>query len=329
MINNMVIIIAFLFLSLSVSGMIQEPTDSIVLNDRPVIGVLTLPSNSQDIAQQGTSYIPASYVQWIEAAGGRVIPFKVDSTLEAIKLLLNKVNGVLFTGGNSEFWKDITLTPYAKMGCDIYSLVIKANDSGKYTPLWGTAEGLQLITLCASQKNKQVITSFNGQPGYVQLSELTADASSSKIFSARKGDRVMDYLKNEKITYLQHSQGISPDKFVTFSTLSNAFKVLSTQKDLNDASFVSIIEGKNYPIYGVMFNPEKNVFEWEYPSAIPHSSNAVKAADYFAKFFVNESRKNTNAPEKTNSKALDALLIYNYQVYYLNGEYEQVYDITP
>ena len=325
----MVHIVAFLFLSLSVSGMVQQPAENQVLNDRPVIGVLSLPNKPQDLVQQGTSCIPSSYVQWLEAAGARVIPLKVDSTLEVVKSLLSKVNGVLFTGGNSEFWKDSTLTTYAKMGCDIYDLVLKANDLGKYTPIWGTAEGFQLITLCASQKSKQVITSFNGQPGYVQVSELTADGSSSKIFSARKGDQVMNILKNDKITYLQHSQGISPDKFVTFSTLLSAFKVLSTQKDLNGASFVSIIEGKNYPIYGVMFNPEKNVYEWEYPSAIPHSYNAVKAADYFARFFVNESRKNTNAPEKTSSKALDALLIYNYQVYYLNGEYDQIYYITP
>jgi hypothetical protein len=47
--------------------------------------------------------------------------------------------------------------------------------------------------------------------------------------------------------------------FFTFPTLLSAFKVLSSQKDLNGVTFVSIIKGRNYLIYGVTFNPEKNV----------------------------------------------------------------------
>lgn len=42
--------------------------------DRPVIGILTLPSDLKDFSSASYSYIPTSYVKWIEAAGAMVIP---------------------------------------------------------------------------------------------------------------------------------------------------------------------------------------------------------------------------------------------------------------
>ena len=43
------------------------------------------------------------------------------------------------------------------------------------------------------------------------------------------------------------------------------------------ARFISAIEGKEYPFYGLQFHPEKNPFEWK-PSlkGIRHTESAVK-----------------------------------------------------
>jgi len=45
------------------------------------------------------SFIPASYVKYLEMAGARVVPIYYDAPKEYYDNLLTKLNGVLFTGG--------------------------------------------------------------------------------------------------------------------------------------------------------------------------------------------------------------------------------------
>ena len=46
-----------------------------------------------------TIAVSASYVKYIESAGARVVPIHYNSTTATIANLVNKLNGVLFTGG--------------------------------------------------------------------------------------------------------------------------------------------------------------------------------------------------------------------------------------
>lgn len=96
--------------------------------------------------------------------------------------------------------------------------------------------------------------------------------------------------------------------------------------DKNDITYVSSFESRIYPIYGIQFHPEKNVFEWVQNKNIPHTRNAIKIAQYFLEVFLNETRKNVNKflDEKTEQESL----IYNYPVTYsskLGSSYEQLY----
>jgi gamma-glutamyl hydrolase len=45
-------------------------------NFRPIIGVLTEPLNESE--PQLGSFLPASYVKWLESAGARVAPVRLD-----------------------------------------------------------------------------------------------------------------------------------------------------------------------------------------------------------------------------------------------------------
>ena len=62
---------------------------------------------SEDLAKyhdpnSGYSYIAASYVKWIESAGGRVVPIPYNiPTVEELDTLLSKINGVLMPGGDA------------------------------------------------------------------------------------------------------------------------------------------------------------------------------------------------------------------------------------
>ncbi|KAF3782650.1 Gamma-glutamyl hydrolase 2 [Nymphaea thermarum] len=72
------------------------------LNYRPVIGILSHPGDGASGRlnnASNASYIAASYVKFVEAAGARVIPLIYNEPEEVLLEKLNLVNGVLFTGG--------------------------------------------------------------------------------------------------------------------------------------------------------------------------------------------------------------------------------------
>jgi len=66
--------------------------------DRPVIGIVAQPVPMM----LGVEYIAASYVKFVEAAGGRVVPLSYRGTNATTNELLGQLNGVLFPGGAAE-----------------------------------------------------------------------------------------------------------------------------------------------------------------------------------------------------------------------------------
>lgn len=80
----------------------------------PVIGIISIPVESW-YPETDKSYIAASYVKFVEAGGSRVVPIPWDAT--NITDYLDIVDGVLFTGGDSQITTSMTefeLTPFGK-----------------------------------------------------------------------------------------------------------------------------------------------------------------------------------------------------------------------
>jgi gamma-glutamyl hydrolase len=105
---------------------------------------------------------------------------------------------------------------------------------------------------------------------------------------------------------------------------------MSVNQDWNGLEFISTIEHRNYPFYGVQFHPEKNIYEWVRNKNISHSQNAIEAAQYFSHFFVNEARKSTNSFK--NAKTEDQYVIYNFNVTFtgaVGSALEQCYMFPP
>ena len=88
---------------------------------------------------------------------------------------------------------------------------------------------------------------------------------------------------------------LQPRLRYAFASVQNFFDVLATNEDRNGVEFASLMEAKHYPFFTSQFHPEKNAAEWsqgwESERAEAHSSAAVGAMSYFAKFFVDEARK--------------------------------------
>lgn len=86
--------------------------------------------------------------------------------------------------------------------------------------------------------------------------------------------------------------------------------MIATDKDANQLEFISVFEHKNYPYYGVQFHPEKNIYEWIKNPAIVHTRNAIITSQYFAEFFVEETRKSLNKFKSYEEE--NQYLIYNW-----------------
>ena len=101
---------------------------------------------------------------------------------------------------------------------------------------------------------------------------------------------------------------------VTKYHLNRNVRVLGTNRDVDNLKHVSIIESKYYPFYGVQFHPEAVLFEFkDFKSHhnVPHSFAAIRVSQFFANFFVEQTRKNRNCFESQDE--LNAFLIHNYQ----------------
>ena len=64
----------------------------------PTVGVLSIPM-TVTYHKNTHSYLPASYVKWLEMNNARVIPIPYDTPKGALEMMLHQVNGVLFIGG--------------------------------------------------------------------------------------------------------------------------------------------------------------------------------------------------------------------------------------
>lgn len=77
---------------------------------------------------------------------------------------------------------------------------------------------------------------------------------------------------------------------------------------------MSTIESKAYPIYGLQWHPEKNNFEWLFPSQIPHSAEAVAVSQYMADYMVSLARLNnqhfSSPAEEQRALIYNALPVY-------------------
>ena len=73
--------------------------------ENPIIGVLQLPMHSEledRLNWSPASYIEATHVKFLEAAGARVMPVPIDMSLNELKSLMGKLNGLYIPGDSSE-----------------------------------------------------------------------------------------------------------------------------------------------------------------------------------------------------------------------------------
>ncbi|KOC65865.1 Gamma-glutamyl hydrolase [Habropoda laboriosa] len=268
---------------------------------------------SQEISEyvkthyDGDSYIAASYVKFIESAGGRVVPIWIGKDESYYEDILGKINGVLWPGGKSLF---TTRNGYADAGYKIYNIAERMNRIGDYFPIFGICLGFELLTYVVAQRTPHRINcSSQGQS--LPL-EFTPDYRESRMFK-NIPLQIQNILQYERVTVNFHNFCVTENKLKKIG-VSNKFRILSLNEDWNGLEFISSLEHITLPFYGTQFHPEKNPYEWIRGRNISHTENSIKVSRYFADFFLSEARKNHHSFPTTDKEA--EALIYNYPVTY-------------
>ncbi|XP_055535695.1 gamma-glutamyl hydrolase-like isoform X2 [Wyeomyia smithii] len=292
------------------------------LNEEPVIGILAQEmsySLAAKYEEDFESYIAASYVKFIEGAGARAVPIWINKPRSYYEGILPLLNGVLLPGGSTWFNQS---NGYADAGRHIYDIATQLNYDGSYFPIWGTCLGFELLTYLAVNGTEHRAHCSSNNQGLPLKFEI--DFRKSRMFGSAPDD-VVEILASEPVTPNFHQYCVTQRNFTALN-LSHDWRVMSTNQDWNGLQFISTIEHKTLPFYGIQFHPEKNIYEWVRNKNISHTPDAIKAAQYFANFFVDEARKSDQ--HFTSQSDLDRHVIYNFPAYFTglkNSAFEQCY----
>ncbi|CAK4635065.1 hypothetical protein LEN26_005715 [Aphanomyces euteiches] len=283
---------------------LQEPQNSKlrdattpVLTRNPIIGVHAHESLFDD------EFIAASYVKWIESAGGRAVRIPYNASKEELSHLLRSVNGLLFPGGYGE---------PTDQAAFMYKSVIEMNANGTHFPLWGTCLGFEWLIKLQS-RNMSILDHVDAHNLSSTLKFLHfGSGTPSRLFSFSP---YFQALATSPLAFNYHQYGILHRNFSATEALTSFFKPLATSEDRKGRTYVAAIESIAYPIYGIQFHPEKNAYEFgmnpngRLHYAIDHSYESIMASQAFAHFFIAEARKNDHAFPTAAEE--NAALLYN------------------
>jgi gamma-glutamyl hydrolase len=309
----MLILIAVILLLLGASeSKAFQQQQRRVYTHRPVIGVLTLPESG--CLKYGNQVMATSNARWLQAGGGRVVPIFYDSSDEELEFVLNRVNGVFWTGGAVSFnphTESHTGSTYLRTTEYILQHVLRENREGNYYPLWGTCLGFErLLQLIAQDTEATIVESFDAENYPINLG-FTDPAWSSRLFRSMTDELFTEVASPMgRLAFNNHGLGVHPSSFTNNTLLSRYLEVLSVDLDRNGKPFVSTVEGKEWPLYGTQWHPEKAPWEWNPDWRIERNDLAIQLSNYFGRYFVNECKTNRNQFE--SAEVEDRMLLHNW-----------------
>ena len=208
------------------------------LNNKPIIGVLAqeFVPDINPFPVPGNSYIFASYVKFLESAGARVVPIKINQHPETILKLLSSVNGVLIPGGTS----DVANSPYATNAKYVFNYAVHERYNGRFFPVWGTCLGLQQLAALVAGSNSILSPSS----GTWDVSMTLPDLDKTGRMTENIPPDLFRAATVEPLTYNVHYNCVSVETYNNNEALRDFFRVLSTNVDRNGKRFLSTVEGE-------------------------------------------------------------------------------------
>ena len=238
--------------------------------------------------------LPSTYTNFLESAGARVIPISFKWSQKEIYQALDRVNGVIFSGGDIEQYdRELhTYHQYYLATKTILDYVLQKNEQGDYFPLFAICQGFQSIHMAVSG-DPYILSDSIRWGNNDTLQSYFTPWYTSKLFSS-----VQEFTDSsnvpegpDQIEFNWHQYGVYLSDYTKHPSLSNFFKILSYDDYGDGNPIVATVEAYNYPIYATQYHPEKNLYDFLHPF-IPHNRRAQQFTEDLAFFFVKECMKN-------------------------------------
>ena len=286
-----------------------------------VIGIVSAPV-IKPYMNKVSSYIPQSYVKWIEMSGARVVPLQYDLPKPILAGFLNQLSGVLWIGGGIENKKTHTEKQFKIFIGTlhyIFNYVKKQNDIGNPYPIWGTCIGFEILAMMQMYNTTDELGSDFYHGRNIQkvskkgggVIRFTSSAKSDGLMKAFP-TKMISQMETKPVTYHIHDLGFDM-KGKTVQKMKKYLDILAVEySEKSKIQFMNAFKYKKYPFYGVMFHPEKPPFEW-IPKGIPHNALAVKTSTILSRYFITLCRNNKNI--WIGGRFPTDYMIYNYTLY--------------
>ena len=234
------------------------------------------------------SRVENNYVRWLQASGADLVSVHPWTSYEVIDDLLSKVNGVLFQGNPDDL--DIQ-SSYYKTIKYIYKKVIEINDSGIKMPIISIGDDAALLSTIIAEDNIEIVTKAKNTIN--QPSNINLFLSQDKTIIFKEFEQSdMKALEEENILPNNLNRFVSVTNFISDFHLGQKFNVVATSKSEEGKEYISIAEGKKYPIILLTFHPEYVVFEQNTNFIIPETLKAIYTSRFIGNGFVFFGRKN-------------------------------------
>lgn len=241
-----------------------------------------------------SSQISGIYHDFINSYAMEAISIDYNQDLESILNQLEELDGILLTGGPNlfdlrEYNKDnLSYYRIIKEGNLRYLNVIKGilekskeiNDEGRTFIVFGICLGFQGILMTESDLDIRISnverTNFSD---YIYIPKNKIKTKINKEIPKK----YVKKLRNERITFFNHSLGFKVSDFRKFEELEYQYHISLTYKDENYGTCVAAIEHKYYPIYAIQFHPEKLLYDESGNYDLNKGKTAIKISAYFEK----------------------------------------------
>jgi len=205
--------------------------------------------------------------------------------------ILSKINGVVFPNGR----RRIRVThKFEQFALNLLKKVKELNEKGVFTPLMGIGQGFELKNALVAETDA-IFQRYSGTKN-IMLPQLLWKQSKGKgkgIFGLFDKTDLFNF-KFRRTTAHFHKLGISPIQYQRNLKLRKFFKVLCYGIDGKGKVFISGVEGKNFPFYGIHFLPHLVPRNRFFGYSLINSNEAIRISQKIGNFFTHEARKNPN-----------------------------------
>jgi len=241
-----------------------------MIKNFPIIGILA--QYDERIKKYFISY---AYVEWLKSYGCYVIYIDPRLNREELINIFNQTDGFVIPGGNEYPYDNNKTYNTTKIFFEL------AMQHGNY-PILGICMGVQFMITYFSKKNWDIVkTTVNNTS---TQSNLYVDLD--KIDNSILMYIPIDYYRYKFFNF-NHNHAITYDFFIKNIDLMKNFNILTITKCKNDKHlFISSIQSKIYPFFGLQWHPEKSNFELSPYQNINRQSESIIIGNSISSFFI-------------------------------------------